>query len=272
MYRGYRIVAVCPTTIEKRHTELVLYYLNRAEVFDEIRLWINENKIVDREYFELLKTPKYAFVIPVIRPAEDNTWRHFYSGCTDQNTIYVKIDGDVVYVGTNAIKTLLDYRIDHTEPFLISANVINNGICAYYQQYYGSIGKEFGQLTCTSNDQIAYKNNDFVKHLHTLFVDAIERDVVETFFIPHITLSQYPYFSINAISFFGRDLIGKADRMEGGDEGWISQIYPREERRPCVICGNSIVSHYSFFTQREFLNKNTNIFDRYEKLAFEPHT
>ena len=268
MYRGYRIVALVPTTVEKQHTELLLYYLKRVGIFDEIRLWINENKIVDREYCELLKTCNRDSVIPVIRPAEPNTWRNFYSGCTDQNTVYVKIDGDVVYVASNAIRTLLDYRIDHTEPFLISANVINNGICAYYQQYYGAISKEFRQLTCTSNDQISYKNKDFVKYLHTLFLDAIEHDVIETFYIPHITLFQYPYFSINAISFFGQDLVGKLDRMEGGDEGWISQIYPREEKRPCVICGNSIVSHYSFSIQREFLNKNTNIFDRYEKLSF----
>jgi hypothetical protein len=30
MYRGYRIVAIVPTKGEKRHTELLLYYLECA--------------------------------------------------------------------------------------------------------------------------------------------------------------------------------------------------------------------------------------------------
>ena len=268
MYRGYRIVAIVPTKGEKRHLEILLTYLRRSNMFDEIRLILNEGRIDDIAYVESLKSCTDTWINPYIKPWCGTWMIEALKDCQDSNTIYYKIDGDVVFVDTHAVERLINYRINNPEPFIVSANVVNNGVCNYYCQQAGVYDSKFWKLTCRSNDGFSFMNMEFIKWLHEFFLEHAESGNVERFYIPNVVLSEYTYFSVNNYAIFGRDLIGLTERMPiGSDEGYVTQIFPREFSRPCEICGNSVVVHYSFHTQRDFLNNNPSILERYEKLA-----
>ena len=77
-------------------------------------------------------------------------------------------------------------------------------------------------------------------------------------------------FSINAIGFFGSDIVGLGEGFHppsGSDEEeWLSATLPAKLDRPGKIFGDLIIAHFSFYTQeRELLR--TNILDRYYELA-----
>jgi hypothetical protein len=49
------------------------------------------------------------------------------------------MDDDIVYADLEQLPAFLAFRIAHPEYFLVSANVVNNGVCGYFQQQHGAV-------------------------------------------------------------------------------------------------------------------------------------
>lgn len=69
-------------------------------------------------------------------------------------------------------------------------------------------------------------------------------------------------FSINAILWFGKEMKKFNGIVPGDDEEFLSCIYPTQHGLANCWNGDAIVSHFAFFTQREFLDKE-HILERY---------
>merc|ERR1719502_962226 len=102
----------------------------------------NESKA----YLEHLKT-KYKFVRVFDTPNHDhqqknpNGYLDYYRYYKDNpfEGVVIKADDDIVYVNTSMVQSYVNYLEDHQDIFMLSASVVNQGLCAYYQQKHGAI-------------------------------------------------------------------------------------------------------------------------------------
>jgi hypothetical protein len=109
-------------------------------------------------------------------------------------------------------------------------------------------------------DPIGWKNPQFAQHAHEKFLEN-----------PY-DLGRYDFrrwfmregcrWSINTICWFGPDLSG----CVGDEEPWITMIMPRKTHRPIGVCGDSVVVHFAFFTQRDHLDQ-TGLLQAYTAIA-----
>jgi hypothetical protein len=57
--------------------------------------------------------------------------------------IFLKCDDDVVYMDLARLREFIEFRRRNPQFFLVSANVVNNGVCAYFQQMSGAVPQDF---------------------------------------------------------------------------------------------------------------------------------
>ncbi len=72
-------------------------------------------------------------------------------------------------------------------------------------------------------------------------------------------------WSVNCILFRGQDLVN--EEISGDDEQAISWAIPERRQRHCAAAGQALAVHYSFYSQRIWLDEKTHILDEYAKLA-----
>jgi len=74
-----------------------------------------------------------------------NSAYQYYGANVDryQNDIFLKCDDDIVFFDLDRLAEFIDFRRRNTGYFLLSANVVNNGVCAYFQQASGAIPPGF---------------------------------------------------------------------------------------------------------------------------------
>ena len=56
-----------------------------------------------------------------------------------EDDIIIKGDDDVVWINSTMVRPFAEYLMNRTDIFLLSASVVNQGLCAYYQQKHGAI-------------------------------------------------------------------------------------------------------------------------------------
>jgi len=138
---------------------LTVAYLDRliaACHLDEVHIWDNAIKHEDSEWLATLADQDgYT----VFLPGGHNRWLQAYryytakgtneslsavgtqvlsrftpkwEGANIDNTVLIKLDDDIVFVDTEAFPGFVQY-VRSTPHFLVHANIINNGVAAYYQ-------------------------------------------------------------------------------------------------------------------------------------------
>jgi len=56
-----------------------------------------------------------------------------WEGASPGNVVIVKLDDDIVYIDTDQFSGFADFVRGHSEMFLVHANIVNNGVAAFYQ-------------------------------------------------------------------------------------------------------------------------------------------
>ena len=271
MYQNYKVVVCTCSSGRLRHLTLMHKYMAKQfGLVDEWRLWINADKILDKDSPEIIKSLNPKHITIDLATKRYKWWTvPFYQHCCDPNTIYIKADDDIVFIADDAIEKLLAYRLKHPECFTVHANIVNNGICSFIHQQIGAIDEKFGRLGYRFNDPVAILSHDFINHLHTTFLETAEKNEEKKFKFHEWVMREYQEFSINCYAFFGKTWSEFGGYINTSDETWTTRIRPAEIGTPSRVCGQALVVHYAFFPQREYLDTRTDIFDRYEKLAEE---
>lgn len=282
MYHGYRVI-VCIPFGRRKFTDILLRYLLREySIIDEIRLWMN-TECQDDISWAKEKSLAYSKVTLDDRTVEKKPlepWANafglnkFYDNCNDEQTIYIKIDDDIIWLEENFIKNILEFRVDNPEYFLVSANIINNAICDYIHQNIGVIPGH-PKITYSVSDISAWKNPLFAENKHRIFLKYLSSGNTEGYkFDKHVLLNQEG-FSINCICWFGvwpdfrgtlsnktfYELCGK--RIMENDEKQLTEDFTKSSQSYNCICGKCLCSHFSFWTQIDYMSK-TNILEDYK--------
>ena len=75
-------------------------------------------------------------------------------------------------------------------------------------------------------------------------------------------------FSINSIAWFGEDMKQFGGIVTGDDEEFMSCIKPTLEGKSNCFCGNTLIAHFAFRSQRKQLDA-ANILEKYGEVMFE---
>ena len=237
---------------------LLLRHLeSQRSSFTEWHLWQNTNNEDDLRWMRgVAATRPWIRLIddPDSDPSKGNGNIHiFFKHAADPRSLYLRLDDDVVWLEPGFIKNMFDFREANPQPFLVYGNIINNPVITYIHQQRG---KSFGSKRCTFTCfcDVGWKDPLFAEGLHRVFINDVKKGALHTWHFPPVEISEYARVSINAIAWFGSDFRFSEDLQHVDEEEWLSSTKPRKERRPCLINGDAICAHFSFFTQRDHLD------------------
>lgn len=270
MLNGKKIVIVTPAGRQRYMEILFPYILREKDIVDEYRIWVNTKQNSDILYFESLEK-KYENFVTLDRRYMDTEYcgdnrniHNFFDICIEPNTIYIRLDDDVVWLSENFIRNLADYRIKNPKYFLVYPTIINNSICDYILQnlgYYNS----YDNFEYDCINSIAFTSNQICEGKHREMLDAItESDRIND--INNWVLRRYERVSINCISWLGETFSNFKGLVGIDEEQWLSYTKPNELKTPNVITGVSTCSHFAFGPQRDHMDK-TEILEIYKKLS-----
>lgn len=264
MKNGYRIVAVTAAG-RRQYMKFLIPHVLACDVIDRYDIWVNTLNKFDIAFFKELSS-NYSKIHLVYQPervingiASINS---FYRQCVDLDTIYIKLDDDIIWMGENALLELINFRIEKPEYFLVSPIVINNGLCAYSLYNSGKLPLN-RYLKALMEDVAGWCSPKFAEKYHHWFFNKIVEGKYRELFIGNKPIAMNR-FSINAVAWFGSSFAKFGGVVVGDDEEFLSVIKPTEFGMSNCFVGNSIMVHYAFSLQKKYLD-TTNILSLYDE-------
>lgn len=254
----------------KRYLQVLLKNLIKCrDEFDHWEIWLNTENKEDVDYIYKIEV-EHDF-IKIIHPHSkvDTSWaawsiHQFFKNSIQKDAVYLRLDDDIVFIKKGSINLVFKKRIESTENFLIYGNILNNSIISFFQQEHNNLTPD-KKLKLNVFDEFSWKSGEYAEELHRMFFNEHENNNLEKFNLPDIVLSNYEHVSINAISWRGDEFSLFGGVVDPDEERWLATIKTKEVGKPNIIVGDSLFVHYSYHTQREYLD-STNILSLYEKL------
>jgi len=178
--------------------------------------------------------------------------------------LFIKMDDDIVYCDIDSLDEFFLNIMKLKGADILSANVINNGVCAYFQKkngYFPGLNQEFDYPKDGSFGDL-WASSKICQELHLYFIkniNAIKR-VAKSEKTLQI-LPQFDRFSINFVGFKHCMLLCMlaaylSDQPNFDDENLMTQLLPKIFGIRKFIFNNLLVSHLSFYKQDETLNSD----------------
>jgi hypothetical protein len=210
---------------------LALYLAGTANA--EWHIWNYARTAEDEAWVSSLDNGSTMRVmVPEHRRGYSSCYAHYTSKRYDADTVFIKVDDDIVFIDMEQLDGFIQFRRAHPEFYILSANVVNNPLCFELQKSYGC----WEGLTL----------NDPPGLIHHRFLDtpAVQTGDVFVFTNPIHRLN------INFVAWLGADLdtIRRAEEVNA-DEVNLSVCFPRLLQRPVAVYGPLVVSHLSFAAQ-----------------------
>ncbi|KAJ5631682.1 uncharacterized protein N7484_011782 [Penicillium longicatenatum] len=132
--QGFKIVALVPFRYHER-TEILDCYLQKNLVhnhgfLDQVVFVPQTHDPVSLEWLTstVMETPGYA----IAPPGQDMDWK-----ITQDNVMYIRIDGDIVFLEDHTIPTIVKTKLDNPKSLMVSANVVNEAALATLHSHPG---------------------------------------------------------------------------------------------------------------------------------------
>jgi glycosyltransferase involved in cell wall biosynthesis len=285
----------------KRYLEILFQYiLKNKKYIDEYHLYLATTNSEDIEFIYKFQAENSNFVRVIAIDNYNNfnkadVWNLSYRNCLDENTVYLKIDDDIVFIDDNLFTKFIKYREQSDVPVLFP-HIINNIISSPLLEKFDRIktgmlnnqcvintwsetisrikpkikelkgkfpSREFVVTSLLSQNEIlcpvVWGSLDYSKLVHLSFLDKINSNSVSSIYTEDIILQDFQPISIQCCSWLGRDLKKYTEEfgsVGSEDEPWISVYLPIWAGKPNVIFGQSVVSHFSSYHQEKFLIDN----------------
>ena len=270
-----RFVTVTPAGRRQYLEILANYLLRRRDVIAEHRWWLNTRVPADVAYIYRLADRYPDFFKVVAKPVGPidrigyTIW-NYMCDCTESDTVYLRLDDDIVYMTDDAITHMRDARLANPEPFLILGNIVNNAVCSHFHQQAGLLPTSWGAVGNDCMDPLGWKSGAFARRVHRRFLKDIAAGRETWWRKAAMPIDGQARFSINAICWRGEDFRGipEIDSREADEEPFLTAVLPARLGRPNVVCTPALFGHYAFFTQRKYLEQTSpEILARYRHIA-----
>lgn len=267
MYRNYKIV-VNTAAGRRRYMQYLIPYIVSCDIVDRYDIWVNTHNMADIEFFKQM-AEKYSVINLIWQPDGvvngNASINAFYKYCTEPETIYFKLDDDIIWMEPGMIEKMVGFRVDNPQYFLVSPLVINNSLSTYLLQIENKIHLD-KYYQASSSHSLLWKSGYFAKELHMWFIEKyLNNGKWDTLHMGKKEMGM-TRFSINAILWFGDEMRKFGGLVPGDDEEFLSCIYPTRNGMSNAWNGDALVAHFAFFTQREQLDK-WRILERYGEVC-----
>ena len=267
MYNNYKVV-VNPAAGRRRYMQYLIPYIVDCPYVDRYDIWINTHNGADIEFFKRI-AENFSVVNLVWQPDSlvngNASINAFYKACIEPETIYFKLDDDIVWMEPGLIERMVEFRVDNPEYFLVSPLVINNSLSTYLLQLTGKLHLD-RYYNAESGHPVLWKSGNFAGELHEWFITKYLRTGKWRELHLGKKVMGMTRFSINAILWFGDEMKKFTGVVPGDDEEFMSCIYPTMQGIANAWNGDVIAAHFAFFTQREKLDKQ-GILEQYGEIV-----
>lgn len=194
-----------------------------------------------------------------------------YREMIDRDTVYVRLDDDVIYLHDDAIENLVRARLEMPAPVAVFPIILNNAIVSHFLQACGRVPMEWGAVAPYCMDPVGWANGPFAVKLHELLLGHIEAGTVhELYMYQDFPIAPGTQFSVSCFASLGSmyaDLPhGPGVLVPDEEESFHTVHEPVARGVPNILRGNALVAHWSFFPQKPFLDTTT-LLDRYREIA-----
>ena len=256
MYNNYKIV-LNTAAGRRRYMQYLIPYIVSCSIVDRYDIWVNTHNGADIEFFKQV-ADRFPVVNLVWQPDGvvngNASINAFYKDCTESDTIYFKLDDDIVWMEPGLIEKMVKFRVDNPHYFLVSPLVINNSLATYLLEVEGKIRLD-DYYNSYASHPVLWQSGIFAQELHEWFLDKyLKTGRWEELHLGKKEMAM-SRFSINSVLWFGEEMRKFAGIVPGDDEEFLSCIYPTRQGVSNAWNGDAIVAHFAFFTQREELDK-----------------
>jgi hypothetical protein len=283
MIKNKRVVCWTPYGREITMSVLVKYLArdHARGLVDEYWLYMNTDPTGQERDVEFAHelAERYDFVKLVHRP--EGIQRHpgpkqrntgfAYRHMTDPDTVYVRLDDDLVYVHEDAIENLVTKRLEMPHSTAIHGTQWNNAIVSYFAQAQGLIPREWGECSMFCMCPTGWANGEFAVRIHRLLLDKVEAGRAEDLYLyQDFPLQPGTQFSVSYFASMGSMYAelpeGPGVLIPDEEEHWHTVHRTLQTGVPNILLGNSLVSHFTFQPQRPHVMAS-DVLDRYRELA-----
>lgn len=270
MLDGYRIVCVTPAG-RRRYLRLLIPYVLSCSKVDRYELWVNTPDPADIAFLEAAATIDDRITLVHLPDSVEPgpaAIRQMWPAWCESDTIYLRFDDDIVWIDERFFETFLSFRINNPHYFVVAPLIINNAMATYLLHTFRKI-KVSKAVGPDRFDRVGWVNPSLARSLHILLQELITRDEVARLSCGQIPLSGN-CFSINCISWFGRDLamVGKQIPPGEDEEAAASCSFALRAGRLNCVTTTAVIAHFAFYTQREVLDRSA-LLEGYLELAGE---
>lgn len=249
----------------KRYVQLLSKYLQNL---DKVIFFENTNNVEDLEYLqELAKFPNFEIFRTSDALNEMGTGKrvsHILKHCIDKDTLYIKIDDDIVYIHPNAIQNLIYFTLNNNYAF-VSANLINHCTNSHIHMRMGIYEKYDADYTYDAWGDFCWKSHKGAELAHRTFFE----NNPEKYMFDKWVYANRERWSICFFAFTGKEMEEaiKLDekRFHQDHELYLSSEYLKKTKKLSAICGTALACHFAYYPQREELDK-TDILENYVKI------
>lgn len=264
MIDGHKVICVTPSG-RQRYMELLVPMILSSDIVDEYQIWVNTTNQSDLYFLSSLPSnDKRIRLIYSDIPHNGNlSIYRFFRQAIEPRTVYIRFDDDIVWIEKDSIEKIARFRINNPQYFLTSPIIINNAVITSLLIMLGKI-TDIAHIRPNVLDDLAWKDPIFAYHLHKRFIGLINNNNLDSlrFDKREISLNRW---SINCISWLGDFFRTFNGEIGEDEEEYITTVKPTQLGMPNCIHGDTMVSHFSFFTQRDHLD-NTEILSEYKKI------
>lgn len=265
MFHGKRVIAITPAGRQPYLEILSKYVFREAAIIDEWHLWLNTDCPSDSSYIKALGEHPIVSVLehPSI-PSGFPKIQHFWPYLRDEDTVYLRLDDDIVFIDRDSIAQLLRFSLCNPEFLLVFPNIVNNAVCSYAHQFCGGLPAE-PKTGPRCTDAIGWKCPKFAELVHQEFFSAYKRGTLRQFWFGQIHLQDR--FSINSFVMSGSIGAQLEHDYSKGEEPWVTEFETKRLRRRNCVFGQALMVHFAFYTQRPYLEARPWILEEYRRIA-----
>lgn len=270
MIGNYKVKMYIPGG-RRQYMELLLPQLFRNNGFehvDEIMILNNARKNSDKEYIDSLNGTNKIVVYKTDNVTGSfNYICDFYRNTCDEDTIYIKIDDDIVFIDDNLIETLLKAKISKPDSFCIFPITINNAFSNCVLKHFGKEYVDFPNIPQPLEyhdfpSDYLYESNEGATKCHNNFFETYPH--LDKYMFDDCYSFAKSRMSINCICYWGGDFkkIFNDGHDLRNDEQVITRKYPQMYNKFNCLIGTALCCHYSF----GFQHLNDDLLEGYRKI------
>ena len=287
MYNGYKVKIFIFAGREQTMTLLMPQL--KSEYIDEIIIAKNTFNKNDLRYLDDLQNHynkiKYIEISNNIKKSNHLAWKFLYQFMQDEDSIYFKMDDDVIYIEPGYFEKTLKFRCEHPEYLCIFPMIVNNPYCCTLLKehplmftnmnnfdlmrtyfYSGKYGAQLHELFLLDpkNNRWKIKNHIFGKE-HVCFKSG-KPHIISGAIVPW---DEAERICINSICYFGKDFkelkVAERIKQNYSDELFLTyDIFAFTDKKHCIL-GDTLVCHFAFSGQTGLRERN-DILEQYKKI------